>query len=177
MSGRSATVLLADDDDQFVRCLTAELAKRGYRATGASNAEDLARCLSTSEPEWAVVEPHLPGTNWYSVVHDRGLRGVRWAAVTSFPSGALSREVWAVCEKPVLSKPVKVDAILRLLNDERCLPLAESPSSHPSLARVEWEHINDVVASCKGKICEAARLLGLPRQTLYRKLRRHPPIW
>jgi transcriptional regulator of acetoin/glycerol metabolism len=25
-------------------------------------------------------------------------------------------------------------------------------------------------------MCEAARRLGIPRQTLYKKLRRHPPI-
>jgi two-component system response regulator RegA len=44
----------------------------------------------------------------------------------------------------------------------------------PSLARVEWEHIQRVLHDCNGNISQAARLLGLHRRSLQRKLLKHP---
>lgn len=44
-----------------------------------------------------------------------------------------------------------------------------------SLARVEWEHIHTVLLDCRGNISEAARVLGLHRRSLQRKLRRSRP--
>ena len=44
----------------------------------------------------------------------------------------------------------------------------------PSLARVEWEHIQRVLADCDGNISHAARLLGIHRRSLQRKLAKHP---
>jgi two-component system response regulator RegA len=45
----------------------------------------------------------------------------------------------------------------------------------PSLHRVEWEHIQRVLADCGGNVSKAARLLGLHRRTLQRKLATQPP--
>jgi two-component system response regulator RegA len=44
----------------------------------------------------------------------------------------------------------------------------------PTLARVEWEHIHRVLADCDGNVSQAARLLGLHRRSLQRKLAKHP---
>jgi two-component system response regulator RegA len=44
----------------------------------------------------------------------------------------------------------------------------------PSLARVEWEHINRVLADAGGNVSEAARRLGLHRRSLQRKLAKLP---
>jgi two-component system response regulator RegA len=41
-----------------------------------------------------------------------------------------------------------------------------------SLARVEWNHIQEVLAHLHGNVSEAARVLGLHRRSLQRKLRR-----
>jgi two-component system response regulator RegA len=43
-----------------------------------------------------------------------------------------------------------------------------------SLDRVEWEHINRVLMDCGGNVSEAARVLGLHRRTLQRKLAKLP---
>ena len=45
----------------------------------------------------------------------------------------------------------------------------------PSLDRVRWEYIHAVLNSCAGNVSEAARQLGIHRQSLQRMLRRHPP--
>jgi len=45
----------------------------------------------------------------------------------------------------------------------------------PSLERIQWEYIHAVLGSCDGNVSEAARQLGIYRQSLQRMLRRHPP--
>jgi two-component system response regulator RegA len=45
----------------------------------------------------------------------------------------------------------------------------------PSLERMQWEYIHAVLGSCSGNVSEAARQLGIHRQSLQRMLRRHPP--
>ncbi len=49
------------------------------------------------------------------------------------------------------------------------------PSAVPSLARVEWEHIQRVLTDCGGNVSQAAKLLGLHRRSLQRKLAKYPP--
>ena len=44
-----------------------------------------------------------------------------------------------------------------------------------TLARVEWEHINRVLSDCGGNISKAARVLGIHRRSLQRKLQKYPP--
>ncbi|HRB12042.1 MAG TPA: helix-turn-helix domain-containing protein, partial [Vicinamibacteria bacterium] len=46
----------------------------------------------------------------------------------------------------------------------------------PSLARVEWEHIQRVLSDCEGNVSEAARRLGVHRRSLQRKLSRFPAL-
>jgi two-component system response regulator RegA len=45
----------------------------------------------------------------------------------------------------------------------------------PSLERVEWEHLQRVLADCDNNISQAARLLGIDRRSLQRKLSKYPP--
>jgi two-component system response regulator RegA len=49
------------------------------------------------------------------------------------------------------------------------------PAAAPSLARVEWEHIQRVLSDCGGNISQAAKLLGMHRRSLQRKLNKYPP--
>jgi two-component system response regulator RegA len=49
-----------------------------------------------------------------------------------------------------------------------------APVAVPSLARVEWEHIQRVLADCEGNVSQAARLLGIHRRSLQRKLSKFP---
>jgi len=46
----------------------------------------------------------------------------------------------------------------------------------PTLERMQWEYIRAVLGSCDGNVSEAARQLGIYRQSLQRMLRRLPPL-
>ena len=52
------------------------------------------------------------------------------------------------------------------------LPIREEDA--PSLARVEWEHIQRVLTDSGGNISVAAKRLGLHRRSLQRKLSKYP---
>ena len=45
----------------------------------------------------------------------------------------------------------------------------------PSLARVEWEHIQRILTDCGGNISQTARILKIHRRSLQRKLSKYPP--
>ncbi|WP_437291483.1 helix-turn-helix domain-containing protein [Sorangium sp. So ce406] len=56
------------------------------------------------------------------------------------------------------------------------LPPPRAPVALRSLAEVEREHILRVLDACGGSRAEAARVLGVGRNTLWRKLREYSTI-
>jgi two-component system response regulator RegA len=78
-----------------------------------------------------------------------------------------------------LSKPVDAEEILatyhKILRGESENVAGETDQAAPSLARVEWEHIQRVLADCDGNVSQAAKRLGLHRRSLQRKLAKYPP--
>jgi two-component system response regulator RegA len=74
----------------------------------------------------------------------------------------------------VLFKPVTCEEILRHFEGPASEPAPEPVEDTPTLAQAEWEHVNRVLADCKGNISMAARRLGIYRSSLQRRLRRPP---
>jgi two-component system response regulator RegA len=66
-----------------------------------------------------------------------------------------------------------VDASAWRLGEGARTPKDPIPTT-ASLARVEWNHIQRVLTHSHGNVSEAARVLGLHRRSLQRKLRRSP---
>jgi two-component system sensor histidine kinase RegB len=71
-----------------------------------------------------------------------------------------------------LTKPVDADQILAAFEGTESTERSE-PTAQP-LARVEWEHIQRVLADCGGNLSRAARVLGIHRRSLQRKLSKNP---
>jgi two-component system response regulator RegA len=69
-----------------------------------------------------------------------------------------------------LTKPADADQIVAAFDGVQPADTGDVPS----LARVEWEHIQRVLADCRGNISQAARVLGVHRRSLQRKLSRFP---
>ncbi|MEO6776811.1 MAG: response regulator [Kofleriaceae bacterium] len=64
------------------------------------------------------------------------------------------------------SKPITPRELLRRV--EQGVPMT---SELMTLDEVQWEHISRALADCKGNLSQAARALGIHRQSLQRKLR------
>ena len=71
-----------------------------------------------------------------------------------------------------LCKPAGVDDIIGAFeNSTGEIALKQSP---PSVNRLEWEHIQRVLNENAGNISATARILGMHRRTLQRKLHKRP---
>jgi two-component system response regulator RegA len=69
-----------------------------------------------------------------------------------------------------LTKPADADQIVAAFAGTQPPDDAQAPS----LARVEWEHIQRILADCDGNVSQAARVLGIHRRSLQRKLSKRP---
>jgi two-component system response regulator RegA len=73
-----------------------------------------------------------------------------------------------------LVKPISVPMILKTLGGD--VPDEGAAGDFPMapLKRIEWEHIQQAMVDTDGNISAAARLLGMHRRSLQRKLSKRP---
>lgn len=167
-------LLLVDDDDWFRERLARALGQRGYTVvTAASGAAALAM-QPLSRFAFAIFDLRLPDMNGLECImafrsHNTEARLV---VLTGYGSIASAVEAMRRGAADYLTKPVDADQVDAALRNS---PPSLQSMYTPSLARLEWEHIQRVLADTGHNISETARLLGLDRRTLQRKLAKYPP--
>jgi two-component system response regulator RegA len=175
--------LVVDDDEVFRTRLVRALEARGFEARGAEDHAAALALARADSPEFAVVDLRLPDRSGLDVVRDLKALDDTTAilVLTGYGSIATAIESLRLGAIHYLSKPVDVDQILAPFGidvDDTAASTAateEGPAIEvPTLARVEWEHIHRVLTDCGGNISQAARLLGLHRRSLQRKLSKFP---
>jgi two-component system response regulator RegA len=170
------TVLVADDDAAFRGVLTRALASRGFEVRPAASGEEACALADEDPPELAVIDLRMPGRSGLEVVrHLRRLDAQTQVVVlTGYGSIATAVEAIKLGAVDYLTKPADADQVLGALGvaDPGA---ADADGATPSLARVEWEHIQRVLQDSGGNVSEAARRLRLHRRSLQRKLARTPP--
>ena len=174
--------LVVDDDEVFRARLVKALQSRGIEASGAASADDALRVAPALKPQAAILDLRMPGRSGLDLVSELAVRvpGIRMVVLTGY--GSIATAVEAVRRGAInyLTKPLDTDQILAAFEREADPPAAGQPAaaaaSTPSLARVEWEHIQRILHDCNGNISLAARKLGLHRRSLQRKLGKLPPL-
>jgi two-component system response regulator RegA len=167
--------LLVDDDALFLRTLQQALSKRGIRASTAVDCAAALDVALAAPLDFALVD--------LKIGKESGLRLIgplteicgttRVVMMTGYASVATAVEAIKAGAHDYLLKPVSVDAILRVLADEPG-PSADEDDAMIPLGRLEWEHIQQALRSTDGNISAAARLLGVHRRSLQRKLAKKP---
>jgi two-component system response regulator RegA len=171
----SKAALVVDDDDIFRNRLCRAFTARGWEAIGAADGASALELASQSSPDLAVVDLRLPGMSGLEIV--QGLRALDETTcivmLTGYGSIATAITATRLGANHYLGKPADADQILSAFH--KIEGDSDDPHSVPSLARVEWEHIQRVLADCDGNVSQAAKLLGLHRRSLQRKLSKYPP--
>jgi two-component system response regulator RegA len=169
-------ILLADDDVAHVRRLARAFRSRRREIEAVDSAQRLLSRAASRSWDAIVFEPNLPGRLWYALLHELcAVRGDAYLAiVTAFPSTALRLESVALGIQTTLSKPVDPASVVDLVVRKDTSQGSWVNSPPVTLAHLEWEHINLAIRDVRGNVAAAARRLGLPRQTVYRKLRKQP---
>ena len=169
------TLLIVDDDAPFRTRLARAFTERGFAVSAASNYDEAVATAESDTPELALVDLKLPGRSGLDVV--RRLKELdattSIVVLTGYGSIATAVESVRLGATRYLTKPVDADQILAAFDGTQAEGAREATAT-PSLARVEWEHINRVVSDCDGNISEAARRLRIHRRSLQRKLSKHP---
>jgi two-component system response regulator RegA len=170
---RAERILVVDDDEPFRSRLSRSLRARGFEVAEVASARDVLGVARTFRPDKAVLDLRMPDGSGLDVLSElqRELPALRSIVLTGYGSIATALEAVRRGAFDYLTKPVDADELLRAFA-ERAEDVA---ATVPSLQRVEWEHIQRVLADCGGNVSKAARLLGVHRRTLQRKLAVRPP--
>lgn len=175
------TILLVDDDDRLRERLGKAFEQRGLTVLQAPH-HDAALAHAKQQPiERAVVDLRMPGLSGLDVVRElRALQPtMEIVVVTGYGSIATAVEAMRLGARDYLTKPAHADRILAAFepdtDDDGDGPEPAQPDYEiPSLARLEWEHIERVLRECNGNISKTARVLGMHRRTLQYKLAKFP---
>ncbi|MBI2381034.1 MAG: response regulator transcription factor [Gammaproteobacteria bacterium] len=170
------SLLLVDDDEVFAGVLARALGKRGYAVSIAHNVEEGLALAEQNAPEYAVVDLKMPGPSGLTLV--KALKELdeetRIVMLTGYSSIATAVEAIKLGAVHYLAKPTDADAVIaafaREEGDEH-VAVADNPMS---VDRLEWEHIQKVLAENEGNISATARALKMHRRTLQRKLSKRP---
>ena len=169
--------LLVDDDTAFCQILSRHLARRGWEVRFAHDAAAAAQALETFDADRILLDLRLGTDNGLNLIRSfLALRpNARIVLATGYASIATAVDAMRRGAWNYLPKPFDVDALIHAFEGE---PQPGSPpavaEAAPSLRRQGWEHVQRVLAECDGNISAAARVLGVDRRTLQRRLAKRP---
>jgi two-component system response regulator RegA len=166
------SLLLVDDDEAFLGVLANAMKKRGFAVTTAASAESGFAIAQIDPPEFAVVDLKMGGNSGLVLVRQLASldAGTRIVVLTGFASIATAIEAIKLGATHYLAKPVDADEIVAAFGKQTGdvdVALANNPLS---VDRLEWEHLQRVLAENDGNVSATARSLNMHRRTLQRKL-------
>lgn len=171
------SLLLVDDDPTFMAVLSRAMEKRGFDVECANCVEKALGMAEANPPEYAVVDLKMQGDSGLVLV--KRLKEIdaatRIVVLTGYASIATAVEAIKLGATHYLAKPAKAEEILAALQRTEDGDVTASVNPNPmSVNRLEWEHIQSVLAENQGNISATARSLNMHRRTLQRKLAKKP---
>lgn len=173
-------LLIVDADVNFRHRIETAFAERGYDVTAMDSLASY-RDSGMKDFDFAVIDLWIGSESGLLIMEEirRQAPSCRVVIVTAY--GTIASVVNAIKQGAhhFLLKPC-TPAIIEasLFGDGKYQSMAthgDMDDTHPSLARLEREYIETVLVQCRGNRSEAARRLGIHRQSLQRKLRKYPP--
>ncbi len=170
------TLLLVDDDEEFLSVLAPAMKKRGFLVTTANSAENAFELAKQDAPEYALVDLKMPGNSGLVLVRQLASlnAGTRIVVLTGFASITTAVEAIKLGATHYLAKPVDADEIVAAFKKESGDAEVELAANPLTVDRLEWEHIQRVLAEHDGNISATARSLNMHRRSLQRKLNKNP---
>lgn len=163
--------LIIEDDKLFRDRLRQALTQRGMQVQCAESGPEALHVLDGHLPARILLDLKMPGTNGLELLPELRARAenAKIVILTGFGSIAAAESALKLGATSFLSKPCGLDRILEAFADSP--QRAISTELHvPSLAQVEWEHIQRVLSDMDGNVSRTARALGLDRRSLQRRL-------
>ena len=167
--------LIVDDDEVFCGVLQRALTRRDFEADIAHNQQQALQQARRAPPSHVILDLKLGSESGLDLIEP--LMNLRPAPsillLTGYASIPTAVEAMRRGAVNYLPKPADADQILAAFNPDNSTAV-DVPTDPPSLRRLEWEHIQRVLAENNGNISASARALGMHRRTLQRKLQKRP---
>lgn len=168
--------LVVDDDAVFRSRIAKSLRARAFEVFEASSTPGALICAEREHPNFILTDLRMPGESGLDLV--RAMKNFSFetkvVVFTGYGSIATALEAVRAGATNYLTKPADLDEILLAFGSNAESPDHQVVPKTPSLAQVEWEHIQRVLSDCQGNITQAAKRLGLHRRSLQRKLEKNP---
>ncbi|AIY39281.1 Dna binding response regulator PrrA (RegA) [Collimonas arenae] len=182
MTGMTASALsfmILDDNQVFAETLARSLVRRGYAVTVANDGRQALAAASRIAFDLVTIDLQLAqdsGLQWIAPLR-QALPQARLLVLTAYASIATTVQAIKLGADNYLAKPANLDSILLALHHdgagEASLPVTE-PATPLSVNRLQWEHIQYVLAQHQGNVSSTARALNMHRRTLQRRLAKKP---
>ncbi len=173
-------ILILEDNEDFRDSLALEFEEKGYDVIAIESMAQIPKV----NLDYAIVDLRLKndnGINCVEQIHENSPL-CRIVMLTGYPSLATAIKAIKKGAMNYLTKPTNMQQLEKALFEDENINCenSETPSAQlnilaPSLARHEREYIEYILAECGGNITNAAKKLGLHRQSLQRKLKKYPP--
>ncbi|HEX7238017.1 MAG TPA: response regulator [Gammaproteobacteria bacterium] len=172
-------VLVVDDDERFAVTLAMALARRGYVTHVAHDAAAALAAARAKEPQAAVVDLKLGADDGLALIEPlrRDHPRMRIVVLTGYASIATAVKAIKLGADDYLAKPVTAADVAAVLErGARQAPPDDGAAALEPMSprRLEWEHLQRVLAEHDGNISATARTLRMHRRTLQRKLAKRP---
>jgi len=176
MSTPLSPLLIVEDDEIFARVLAKSLANRGLQVHTANNSGEAMKLAHEHSFAAAVLDLKLEGETSLALIPPlkESNPGMRILMLTGYASIQTAVEAVKLGATNYLPKPAGVVEILSALQNDQPNPELEVQEQPLSVDRLEWEHIQRVLAEHDGNISATARALNMHRRTLQRKLAKKP---
>jgi two-component system response regulator RegA len=169
-------ILVVDDDAPFLSALERALRRRGYEVVSATDRATALALARDDPPNAAVLDLKLADESGLNLIGPlKALRqDMRILLLTGYASIATAVEAIKLGATHYLPKPADAEEILAALGRVEGVADIAPPDDPMSVDRLEWEHIQKVLAEHDGNISATARALKMHRRTLQRKLMKKP---
>ena len=167
-------ILVCDDDKVFRQRLARALRNEGYTVFEAIDARSGLETASEFQPDGVLIDLRMPGESglWLVPRVRDILPRARIVVFTGFGSITTALDAMRLGATHYLTKPASLEKIVAGFFPENQMSTTEGQT--PSLAEVEEEYVHRVLAEHDGNVSQAAKILGLHRRSLQRRLRRIP---
>jgi len=163
-------ILICEDDNDLRESLERSFTRREYDVRSAGNVAESLKVIKNFHPRFAVIDLKMPGESGLAMVkqlHEFD-KEIKIVVLTGYASITTTIEAIKLGACYYLAKPANVDDIIAAFEGKK----DEAKISHKktSLKNLEWEHIHETLRDVDFNVTKAARILGMHRRTLARKL-------
>ena len=168
-------ITIIEDDEVLAQTLVRRLQRNEYDTQLATDAITVLGAMSKYKADIYLIDLRLGKESGLNLIEPlrRANPHALIIVMTGYASIATAVNAIKLGANDYLPKPLDFKVLLDTLEGRKVVD-TEAPEEVMSPERLEWEHIQKVLADNEGNISATARELGMHRRTLQRKLAKHP---